>query len=154
MKNLTLTRNTTGDSGTFGTLTLDDGTVLQTGELPWRDNLGDLSCIPAGTYLCAQIYSPHFNRMLYHVTGVPHRENIEIHPANWMGDRTKTFQLGGAQVRYKSDLLGCIGLGTTKGVLADQDALIGARPAVDKFHASLNNEPFMLTIYPVPPTVG
>ena len=41
-----LTRNETGDEGTFGELSVLDR-VFKTGELPWRDNNNDFSCIPA-----------------------------------------------------------------------------------------------------------
>ena len=56
--NATLTRTKTGDSGTFGNLRLDDGSLFVTGELPWRDNAPQKSCIPAGTYTCAIYQSP------------------------------------------------------------------------------------------------
>jgi len=41
MRKASIIRNKTGDSGTFGCLTLDDGWSCHTGELPRRDNPSD-----------------------------------------------------------------------------------------------------------------
>jgi hypothetical protein len=137
MRVITLVREKTGDSGTFGSVTLEDGTVFQTGELPWRDNDQNLSCILAGTYKCIVALSPHFGRNLYHVLNVPKRAGVLIHPANWMGDTTKNL---------KSDLLGCITLGLSTGKLSGQDAILSSKVAVQKFMDTLASQPFMLTI--------
>lgn len=98
-----------GCQGTFGVLQVDglSGTWF-TGELPWRDNRPDVSRIPAGSYLCKLQFSPHFQRMLYHVLGVPDRGDVEIHNGNYCGDVTLGF---------KSDVEGCTILGNGIGEL-------------------------------------
>ena len=62
-------------------------------ELPWRNNQRRISCIPVGTYevvkRTSKKYGDHF-----HITNVPDRSWILIHPAN-----------------YSRQLLGCIAPG-------------------------------------------
>ena len=50
-------------------------------ELPWKENLAQVSCIPEGRYELVKRWSPKFNRHLQ-VMNVSQRENILIHPAN------------------------------------------------------------------------
>jgi hypothetical protein len=50
-------------------------------ELPWRDNQRRVSCIPPGTYKGVKHTSPKFGQCV-HITGVPERSEILIHPAN------------------------------------------------------------------------
>ena len=44
-----LLRNSTSDTGTFGQFRIGDY-QCHCGELPWRDNSRNVSCIPAGIY--------------------------------------------------------------------------------------------------------
>lgn len=134
--NATLTRNSDTDAGTFGLLEMEDGTVYRTGELPWRDNRHQVSCIPLGTYRCAIYHSPSHGDV-YEVQNVPDRSNIEIHPANWFGDKALGF---------RADMLGCIGLGMDIGSLSGQVALIDSKKAVDDFMRRQFLQPFELTI--------
>ena len=134
--NATLTRTKTCDSGTFGTLCLANGVTYVTGELPWRDNHPETSCIPVGTYNCRIFNSPKHGPV-YQVYGVPGRSLIEIHSANWFGDKAKG---------YKAEMLGCIGLGTARGQLDGQDAIIGSKAAVLSFMGRQLGQPFDLTI--------
>ena len=62
---------------------------------------------------------------------------IEIHSANFGGDRAKDF---------KCDLLGCIALGTKLGQLAGQAAVLGSKTAIAAFNDRLHGEPLRLTI--------
>jgi hypothetical protein len=50
-------------------------------ELPWKDNLTQVSCIPEGRYELVKRWSPKFNRHLQ-IMNVSRRRNILIHPAN------------------------------------------------------------------------
>lgn len=59
-------------------------------ELPWENNEQRVSCIPAGTYKVVKRYSRKYKRHL-HITNVPGRSYILIHPGN-----------------YHSQILGCI----------------------------------------------
>lgn len=134
---LTLTRTKTGSSGTFGLLSLSNGINLFTGELPWKNNLPNVSCIPAGTYHAALAYMPHFQRNMYLLESIPSRNSVFIHPGNWCGD----VSLG-----LKSDVLGCICLGESLGILAGQDAVVNSGEAVENFMEFLNGAEFDLTI--------
>jgi len=67
--------------GTNGQLLLDGERVSFTIELPWKDNLPQVSCIPEGKYFLRKRYSPRFGRHLQ-VMDVRDRALILIHPAN------------------------------------------------------------------------
>ncbi len=108
----------------------------RTGELPWRDNLPNESCIPAGTYSCTWRESVRHG-FCYHVEGVPGRSSVEIHSANFMGDSSKGL---------KCELLGCIAPGMQGGYMAGQKAVILSREALSKLENDLHWEDFELTI--------
>jgi hypothetical protein len=135
MKTVLISRLESTDSGTFGLLTCE-GLTLYTGELPWRDNSPDVSCIPIGEYEARISYSPHFNKNLYHVL-VPGRVAIEIHAANFCGD---------ASLGLKCQLHGCIALGLNLGEFDGQKALVSSRAALDRFHAVMAGEPLTVKI--------
>lgn len=137
MIKLKLTRLRTSDQGTFGVLVLPDKTVLSTGELPWRDNKPDFSCIPQGTYDGILMPSPRFQTNLIKLQKVPKRENVLIHRGNYCGDTTKGF---------KSDVEGCILLGLNTGMLENQEAVLGSTSAIAKFYTLIGLSPIMLTI--------
>ena len=73
-------------------------------ELGWQDNKKRISCIPAGNYICKRRYSDKYKDH-FHVTNVPNRDFILIHPAN-----------------YSRQLLGCIGVGDAH-IDIDKDGL-------------------------------
>lgn len=136
MRKVILTRIGSSPEGTFGIVKTDTGQKWCSGELPWRNNQPEKSCIPVGTYLCVWRPSEKFHEC-YHVTGVPERTMIEIHPANFMGDK----KLG-----YKCDLLGCIAIGQEIGPLEGQKALLQSRSAISQFNSEMNYEDFELEI--------
>lgn len=77
-------------------LVVDDTYILflaKTLELPDLNNEKRKSCIPEGEYTCIKHVSPKFGPCIW-VQDVPGRSEILIHVAN-----------------FKSDLLGCIGIG-------------------------------------------
>ncbi len=120
--NATLIRTSTSDQGTHGTLVLD-GFVRPTLELPWRNNERNVSCIPCGVYRCTQVHSQKFG-MVYHISNVPNRSWILIHLGNWAGDTSEG---------WKSDVEGCILIGTERGEMEGQNAVIHSRYALEEF---------------------
>lgn len=138
MRTATLSRLSTGDDGTFGELETDDGFKCFTVELPWKDNLADRSCVPAGVYSCNWRYSPKHECNLYHVDNVPGRSSVEIHPANWGGDKTQG---------KRSDLLGCIGVGEKIELINGQLGVSHSKATLSALELVLHQEPFELTIH-------
>lgn len=134
--NALLTREDQSDQGTFGRLTCEALTLF-TGELPWRENQSSISCIPAGTYNALVTFSPRFGRGLYLVGAVPSRTGIRIHPANFMGDKSKGFHC---------QLNGCIALGERLGTMGGQKAVLLSAPAVRRLEERMGRRPFKLEI--------
>lgn len=124
MDRLTLSRKPSSPSGTFGTL---QGFV--TLELPWKDNHPEVSCIPVGVYEVVWTKSPRLQRFTYEVTGVPGRNGIRFHSANWA-----------------HQLLGCIALGKERGVLNGEQAVLQSREALEEFEKTMGYQPFILEI--------
>lgn len=147
MKTLSILRDETGDQGTFGigTLTAGDNRLGYWDwiELPWRDNLTGISCIPAGTYQAHMGFSSREARDVYILQGVDGRSAIELHPANWAGDTTKGFF---------SDLRGCAAPGIARGEItpphadAPQAAILQSHRAFDQFMLACNGEPIEVQI--------
>lgn len=133
---LTLYRHESSDQGTFGSIVLGS-TTLFTGELPWRDNRSNRSCIPPGLYTCQWTYSPRFKTFTYLLDAVPERTVIRIHPANLMGDLDKG---------YLSQLNGCIALGERMGWMDKQKALLVSGPAVRRLAEYTGKRTFQLEI--------
>jgi hypothetical protein len=92
---------------TIGKLYLDSVYFSDTLELPYKSNMTDVSCIPAGIYKVEMQYSEHFKRNLPHLIDVHGRTDILIHPANSV-----------------DELKGCIAIGknTIKGGLTQSRA--------------------------------
>ena len=67
--------------GTNGKIYLLGQLICYSIELPWKNNAAGISCIPEGSYAAIKRYSPKFKRHL-HLTDVPDREMILVHPAN------------------------------------------------------------------------
>jgi len=131
-----LTRFESTDEGTFGVFS--SGPLrLYSGELPWRENRRQRSCIPPGEYRCAMVWSPRFKRKLYLVHPVPERSAILIHGAAWMGDVEKGL---------RTHLQGCIAFGERLGRLEGQKCLLVSQPAVRRLEEHFGGEPFVLTI--------
>lgn len=133
---LELLRVSEGFSGTFGELRHGEELLAYTVEPPWRDNRPNVSCIPAGDYLCTYRRSPRFG-WTYWVRDVPGRGFILIHAGNWGGDRERGF---------KSNTLGCILPGRRRAILAGQDAVATSGPTVRELAARMDGEPFELSV--------
>jgi Family of unknown function (DUF5675) len=137
VKMVTVTRTETSDEGTFGTLVTDTGFQCFTIELPWRNDMANISCIPPGTYVCNWRFSQKHG-MCYHVDGVPDgRTQVEIHAANFAGDVSKG---------YKCQLEGCLALGESIGLLNGQKAVLESKIAVAQFNTERAMQPFTLVI--------
>lgn len=121
--------------GTPGSLYIDN-LILHTMELPFRDNIKQISCIPEGSYICKWIKSPKFG-WTYQVTNVSGRGNILIHSGNFAGNKDMGFK-----TNSHGCILPCEKLGKMDGVLA---GLI-SRPAVRKLNEAMKMEPFLLSI--------
>lgn len=135
-----LVRTESTDQGTFGTLMVSSrGIVFQcfTGELPWRDNAGSISCIPIGTYNVTWGLSPRLKKYTYRIEGVPKRSGVLIHSANLMGDMDKG---------YMTQLKGCIALGERRGYIDKQKAILVSKPCVSRFESIMGPSPFKLEI--------
>lgn len=135
-----LTRGPSTDEGTFGALAFGEQ-VVNTVELPWRDNMRQISCIPPGTYECAIVQSPRFGRV-YEVKNVPGRSHVLIHPANFAGD---------ALLGWTTELQGCIAPGERRGRIKNpsgkmQRAVLVSRPAVTKLMSWAAGVPFTLEV--------
>ncbi len=136
VRKATLTRTETSNEGTFGTLVTDSGFSIYSGELPWRSNTSNISCIPAGIYIVQRIVSPKHGPC-YCLTDVPGRTDVEVHRGNWCGD----VDLG-----FKSDVKGCIITGRALGSLAGQASVLSSGDALKGLEADLECLPFQLEI--------
>jgi hypothetical protein len=136
MTDAVLERLESGDQGTFGRIVAGE-LVLFSGELPWRENRSNVSCIPPGLYRCLWTFSPRFRRMMYLLDPTAPRAGIRKHAANLMGDTT----LG-----YRAQLNGCIALGERLGWLNGQKALLLSAPAMRRFESHMGRKPFTLEI--------
>jgi len=140
MKKVTLSRFQSTPQGTFGRLIFGQNEVYTT-ELPWRDNLPQKSCIPAGGYLCQIVNSPRFGRV-YGVLNVPGRSNVLIHAANFGGD---------VDQGYATELHGCIAPCLKIGFMRNSTGVMQAaglisRPALNTFMSWADRQPFELEI--------
>lgn len=97
-----LIRIESGKNHTLGVITLDNRFICYTLELEWRDNLANVSCIPAGTYEIARNISPKFGETI-EVKNVPNRSNILMHAGNSFKD-TKGCILVGNNISFNSGI--------------------------------------------------
>ena len=136
MKRVTLERLDYSDEGVFGRMIVGDKAFF-TGELPWRENETDYSCIPLGIYKCSMTYSPRFKRKLYEVVPVDKRSSIRIHSANLMGD---------TRMGYRAHLNGCVALGEKLGWIDGQKAILLSVTAMRRFEQIMGGKPFILEV--------
>lgn len=125
------------DQGTEGKLSIPSlGGVFFTLELPWRSNQQNVSCVPPGQYDCRVVNSPRFKRV-YLLLSVPNRSHVLIHSGNFAGDTSKGF---------RTHVQGCILLGTKRGKIYGQRAVLMSRIAIRRFMALVADDPIHLTI--------
>lgn len=137
MKELILKRKMNTPEGMFGELWIGDTMIAHTIECPWRNNKSNLSCIPAGQYICEYTFSPAFKKNLYLVLNVPKRLGIRIHSGNVAGMKDRGM---------KTDFHGCIGLGTSLGRVYGQRAVLNSIKAMGILEKVVELETFILTI--------
>ena len=136
MSDVLIERLETGDQGTFGRIVV--GTlVLFTGELPWRENRFQRSCIPPGEYNARMVYVPKFKRHCYWLQPTAPRTSILMHAATFMGDIEKG---------YRTHLQGCIALGEKLGWIERQKCVLLSTPAMRRFEELMQRKPFTLEI--------
>lgn len=146
MDRLTIERNRdpiTEAQGTLGTAELyhPAGIAKWTGfsiELPWRDNVHEISCVPEGIYVAEVVFVAKFDMNLYLLKDVPGRNSCLIHVANWAGD----VSLG-----WHSDVEGCTGLGDGRMMMTPPEksrpqlAVVHSGPAIEAFMAATGGAP-------------
>ena len=125
------------DAGTFGEIDCL-GVKFVTGELPWNSNKVGESCIPPGTYKCVWAFSPKFQAHKYLIKDVPGRTAIRFHSANFVANKNTPG--------LRSQVDGCIALGTHVGFIDKQQALINSIESTRHFENRLKNQPFTLEI--------
>jgi hypothetical protein len=141
MQRLVLTRTSRSDEGTFGNIVAPDGKRFHTIELPWRENRRRISCIPASRYIAGWHTSLKFG-IVPILRNVPNRDAILMHKGNYAGDVEKG---------YKSDYLGCIGIGLGLGSIAlpngkQQKMITSSAIACSQVFAQLRPGDFELVI--------
>ena len=135
MLTIRLQRYESGDQGTFGRL-VGPSLNMHVIELPWRENISNLSCIPLGEYRCEIVRSPRFG-VVYHVQGVPGRSHVLIHAGNYAGD---------SALGFRTHSQGCILPGRKRGRLGEQKAILCSKAALSSFLSTLGRQPFTLII--------
>ena len=86
MKEIKIIRYLQSEKGTFGVMLNENGDPFcLTLELPWRDNRTNISCIPAGEYVCGRTISDNFGK-IFEVKNVPKRTEILIHSGRTIND--------------------------------------------------------------------
>lgn len=118
-------------SATTGVMTLPSGLNVYTLELPYRDNLPNVSCLPPGVYRAkwlARSASGKYKRV-WHIQNVPGRTGILIHAANFL-----------------HQLQGCIAPGVTRGNSDGLPCVWNSGAALNKIREELEGRDFLLRI--------
>lgn len=68
-------------NGTNGAISRNGKPICYSIELPWRNNVPEVSCIPEGRYTLEKTHTEKFGWHL-HLLGVKGRGLVMIHPAN------------------------------------------------------------------------
>ena len=128
--------------GTLGLLMANGRKICLMGELPWRDNRSDISCIPAGTYRVDYLPSSGSGRYrdVYHVQAVPGRFGILIHTGNLTGD---------VHQGLRTHSHGCLLPGTRVGKIKGQRAVFASRQALAAIHDAVKRQTFLLAVQDV-----
>ena len=125
-----LTRHHITDQGTEGILSVPSLFFsCLTFELPWRNNLPNISCIPEGSYRLT--WRSSRKKPAYHIRNVPNRSYILIHSGNFAGDAAKGF---------KTHVQGCVLLGQRMCKLGGQRAVLVSRNTVRRFNRLLKGK--------------
>ena len=120
-----LVRDDQDDVRTLGAMFDGEERLVETLELPWRDNQRGISCVPEGTYECKLAFSPSRKCYVYWLQNVPGRQDVQIHIGN-----------------FPKDIRGCILVGTKRG----KNSVLSSRVAFDAFMNRVGGGDFNLTI--------
>lgn len=125
---ITLTRYYTPHA-TWGEFAMADFNCC-TIELPWRDNLRRVSCIPEGEYALKMRTSPVVSRSSggefqrgWEVTDVEGRDFIMIHPGNWARNVLGCIAVG----REHVILQGALAVSSSRDTFRDLMAVLSER---------------------------
>lgn len=129
MPGVQLKRADKSPAGTFGALIFDGEEICKTCELPWKNNLPEISCIPAGVYP-VEPHNSAAHPNTWEVMNVPGRSEILLHTGNFP---------------HAPDTLGCILIGTAIGILNGEKAITGSKQAFIKLRQILPQR-FTLTV--------
>lgn len=126
-----------GIRGTFGVLRYKGVPFVLSLEPPWGENQEDVSCIPAGRYVCKAVRSPTFG-ITYEVTRVPDRTHILFHKGN-----------------YLHNTKGCILLAEEFSGTFDAPTIVSSERGFGEFMAlTLGRPEFDLVIFDAPKSLG
>lgn len=97
---------------TLGVINVDNGGFTSKSlELPWKENQNNISCIPAGVYICKWTKSTRMSAekghdvFTYQIMDVPNRGGVRIHSANYFHQLRGCIALGNAA--KDMDMDGC-----------------------------------------------
>lgn len=126
-----LNREIRSNKHTLSVLTVADR-IFQVIEPPWKNNERNISCIPAGTYLCKFLKQSASGKYknCYHLQDVENRTGILIHNGNLV-KHTK----------------GCLIIGTTRGFLSGKRAVLSSKVALNALSTVTDKKDFYLTIF-------
>lgn len=128
MKQVNIYRLRRSNQGTEGLLVAGEFNC-RTLELPWKENIQNISCIPAGKYNVEIRISNKYGRV-YWIKNVKKRSFILLHSGN-----------------TTSHTYGCVLLGLKAGKLGGQVAVLNSRVAVRQFVEFMEYESFTLNIH-------
>lgn len=130
MKRLKIKRVVSNEKGVFSVLVYNNAPFAVTAERADLCNTADVSCIPAGKYICRLLPSSRHG-MCWHVMNVPNRTDILFHKGNIPSE----------------DSEGCVLIGESFDILFDQQAVLNSLHGYNDFMNILMNETeFHLTI--------
>lgn len=128
-KYLELKRVSSTKNGTCGVLLSNGHPFALTMENPWLENKTNISCIPAGVYICKRVQSPKFGNT-FEVTNVAGRSHILFHKGN-----------------TKDDTHGCILVAEQFGYLNGKVAILSSKAGFNEFMTIMKDvDKFLLTI--------
>lgn len=82
---LTIQRQLSSKVCTMGYLVADGEVLCYTLELPWADNLNNISCVPAGRYAGILRYDKS-DKWRIQLENVPNRTGVQIHIGNYTSE--------------------------------------------------------------------
>ena len=119
-----LTRQKSLETCTVGTLHIQTTNLVwrcKTLELPWLNNKPQISCIPAGEYVCRRVKSSKFGET-FQICDVPGRVGILFHTGN----------------SAPKDTRGCILLGRDCEIFCGRPFLTASRATMEVFRKTLD----------------